>query len=256
MASPLEPSSDWGPLDLAWDPVVAALRRGSDPLVVLFSGGVDSGLLAWELHRRPGVRLFTIGRPGGAQLRVAEAAASEIGLPWVGAAIGPSDLTRVRDRLPPALLSGRPTEVSVLTSLAIGFDAAPPGRLVCGQGADELFLGYAHFRGLPAETSLRRAADDLARLRDRDWPRTLAIAAALGREIVAPYLDPEFVRAVHGLPDGVRLQARLPKAALRDWARHRGLPASIAGRPKAALQYSSGVDRLLARRAQPAPGRG
>jgi asparagine synthase (glutamine-hydrolysing) len=138
-----------------------------------------------------------------------------------------------------------PVSRIVLLSLAIAIGQASPPRLVCGQGADELFLGYAHYRNLGGAEAERRSREDLLRLRVTDWPRTQRIAAKSGKEVVAPYLSPEFEESARRVPVDLRLPGDLPKRFFREWAIERGLPPELAGRPKKAVQYGSGVDALV-----------
>jgi len=138
------------------------------------------------------------------------------------------------------------TARSVLIALATAVRAAPAGSVLCGQGADELFLGYAHFRGLNALDAESRSELDLGQLLERDWPRSRRIAERMGRNLVAPYLHPGFVSAARAIPIGLRLPRPTAKRFFRVWAMHRGLPAPLAGRPKRAMQFGTGIDRWIA----------
>ena len=244
-----ETTARFAALDAAFDAALGPLRAHDERPVVLFSGGVDSGLLAWELRAHPHARLFTVGRSGCADLRRAEAAVASIGLPWSSIELEGQDLEDLERRL---TSDGPPLEVGqrgILLALAAGFGHAPPGRLVLGQGVDELFLGYAHFRGLSPAQARERSEADLARLLDRDVPCTLACARRFGREVSCPYLDPSFLGAARAFAIEEHLPGELTKPLFREFARHRGLPEALAGAPKKAIQYGSGVDRWLARRA-------
>ncbi|MGI0070726.1 MAG: asparagine synthase C-terminal domain-containing protein [Thermoplasmata archaeon] len=232
-------------LDGAITTALAPWARPDGPLVLLFSGGVDSGLLAWELRGRPKFTLFTIGSASGADLPVSTGAAPLVGVPGRSATVGTSEVRAVTERLADQLDGLGRTARSVLIAFALAVQLAPEGTVLCGQGADELFLGYAHFRGLGTDAAAARADEDLRRLIDVDWPRSVRATVRLGRVVVAPYLDPAFVEAARSIPIGHRVPIPHPKALFRDWARHRGLPAAIADRPKRALQFGSGVDRLL-----------
>jgi asparagine synthase (glutamine-hydrolysing) len=234
-------------LDRAFDRALAPWRAPGSPLSLLFSGGVDSGLLAWELRSRPGLRLVTVGVRGSADLRNAESAASALSLAWAPVEIPPEEIaTTVAWAGPDVEDLGRVPR-GVLVSLAIALRHAPTPQVICGQGADELFLGYAHFRGLSTSEATTRAASDLRQLIERDWPRSERIAARAGRTLVAPYLDAEFVAAAEAVPLAARLPLPEPKHWFREWARHRGLPKEIADRPKRAFQFGSGFDRWLRR---------
>lgn len=230
-------------LDAAFAAAIASWDTGGTSVTLLFSGGVDSGLLAWELRHRAGLTLFTVGVRGSPDLRAAAEGAALIGARWVPAEITPSEVREAATRLDASDLPR--TARHVLVALALALDRAPGTTVLCGQGADELFLGYAHFRGLGPVEAARRSEADLRVLLERDWPRALQIARATGRTLVAPYLHPDFVTAARGIPIERRMPEPIPKRFFREWAMLRGLPAEIARRPKRALQYGSGVDRLI-----------
>jgi asparagine synthase (glutamine-hydrolysing) len=237
-------------LDTALDEALDPWRSDAEPLGVLFSGGVDSGLLAWELRERPNLRLVTAGMPRSPDLVAAEAGARRLGVPWGPIVLAPNDVTDAARGAIVDLEGSSPTSRSVLVALACAIAASPTHRLLCGQGADELFLGYAHFRGLSVSEAAERSRQDLDRLLADDWPRAQRIARRLGRSLGAPYLDPRFRDAAQRIPWERRLPGREAKSIFRDFAEHRGLPAELARRPKRAVQFGSGVDRIL--RAAPA----
>jgi asparagine synthase (glutamine-hydrolysing) len=187
---------------------------------------------------------------GSGDLVAGRDAARRLGLPWEPAVVRPPEIPPIIKAHARDLEGVSPVVRSVLVAFSTAVARARPGNLVCGQGVDELFLGYAHFRGLGSAAALERARADLDRLRTDDWPRARRIAARLGKTVHAPYLDPGFVRAASALPIEARLPDPEPKAWFRRWAEHRGLPPELAHRPKRALQYGSGIDRVL-RRARP-----
>lgn len=232
-------------LDVAFSAAMAPWLRSTVPPVVLFSGGVDSGTIAWELRRRSDVRLFTVGTRGCADFLAARESAPLIGLSWIHHEVGGADVPNLAERILPNVLGGTRTERSIQTAFGLAVAAAPPGTLLCGQGADELFLGYGHFRGLDPPAALARSETDLDRLLRRDWPLSQTIASAMERIVVAPYLDPEFVAAARSIPIDLRYNGGTPKEFFRRWAERRGVPRVITSRPKKALQFGSGIDRLL-----------
>lgn len=248
---PLDPERS---LARALEEILRPWKASAEAFTLLFSGGIDSGLLAWELRGSPGLVALTVGRPGAADLVAAEASAALLGIRWVGRTVDEPELRRLRERWTGELEAMPRPLRGVVLALALGLEAAPTSRVLCGQGADELFLGYAHFREMDPVSARRRAESDLRQLLEIDWPRTERIARQLGREILAPYLDPRFRRAAEAIPIEKLLPRPEAKAWFRQWAAGRGLPGAIARRPKRALQYGSGIARWLrddARRGSP-----
>ncbi len=243
---PSDRSRWFAALDRGLARALSSLPPGG-PLVVLCSGGVDSALLAAVLRGRPGVVARTAGLPGSPDLAAGRCAAEALGIPWSARTLEPSEVRSRAEWVEAQEGRLRPTERAIETALACAVAAAPPGPIVCGQGADELFFGYDHYRRVPSDEALARAEEDLGALVKFGWPRSVRLAAALEREICAPFLSDEFREAARSIAAPARAAAPPPKALWREYAVYRGVPTSIAGRPKKALQYGSGVDRLLRR---------
>lgn len=244
--SPADVRGEWRALDLALEAALEPFWAEPRPLTVLFSGGADSGLLAWELRERSGTRLLTVGLAGSDDLRAAEEGARVLPLPWLRHPVD-DELELLAGSLRDELGSLPGPRRGIFLALAAAFANAPDPVVALGQGIDELFLGYAHFRGLSPEDAQRRSDADLRRLVDDDWPRTERLAARWGKEAHAPFLAPGFISAATAIPPVERLPATLTKPWFRSWVRHRGVPPILADRPKRAVQYGSGVDRWLRR---------
>ncbi|MGD0249909.1 MAG: asparagine synthase C-terminal domain-containing protein [Thermoplasmata archaeon] len=232
-------------LDSTFDRALAPWRSSPEPLTILFSGGVDSSLIAWELRGHPHLVLSTVGTSGSRDLVAAEEGARLLNLCWRPSVVTAEDVRELARKVDSELDGLSPVRRSVLVAFAAAVARAPEGSLLCGQGADELFLGYGHYRGLGPGEAERRSTEDLDQAVSEDWPRSVHIARKFGRDVHAPYLNPGFVAAARSIPIEQRLPSPEPKAYFREWARHRQLPELLAGRPKRALQYGSGVDRIV-----------
>lgn len=237
----------WEAMDAAFEAALSPFRVGGSTLGVLFSGGLDSGLLAWELRERPRLTLSTVGTAQGPDLVSARSGAALLGVPWTPVAVSETEVLDLAAAIGEETRGLSSVARSVHVAFALAVQRAPEDELLCGQGADELFLGYAHYRGLSASEAEHRSEQDFEQLVKHDWPRSQRIAERWGKAVRAPYLDRRFVDAALRVPVALRLPDPVPKAFFRAWALHRGLPEVLAERPKRALQFGSGVDRILRR---------
>lgn len=227
--------------NLAMDRAVGNAPR----VAVLYSGGVDSSLVAVAARERAQVELVTVGVRDSADLRAAEDGARLLELPWIHREVARSDIDRTVGAETETLAGADPTSQAVLIGLALALEATPSSHVLCGQGADELFLGYAHFQGLSPEATAARRTEDLRRLRTDDWPRSITLARRRGRVLASPFLDADFVEDALRLPVGLLREGSGRKPLLRTLAERAGVPLELVRRPKKAFQYGSGIERLL-----------
>lgn len=227
-----------------WREILSRTAASRLAVSVLYSGGLDSSLVAAGLRSIAEVELVTVGVPGSSDLLSGEDGARLLGLPWKQRVITLRDVQRVVQENP-EIDRASPGSKSVQVAIALGLEATSRPEVYCGQGADELFLGYAHFEGIPADAAGRRRDSDLQKLLGDDWPLSQSIAARLGKRLHSPFLDPEFLNQVRALSIEQLRSGPARKPLLRQMAAELGLPKALAERPKKAFQYGSGVARLL-----------
>jgi asparagine synthase (glutamine-hydrolysing) len=237
------------------DALSAALRADAD--AVALSGGVDSALVAAALDRP----CYVVGFEGAHDVAAAREAAAALDRDLTVVDLSHDDLRRhVRGVVAATGRTGAMDAAVGATLAAVGEAAAADGHdtLALGQGADELFGGYAKVARLDDRVDARstRAA---VRETLRDLPEGLArdvpVLRAVGVDPVLPYLDDRVVRAALRLPAALLVDRAgddpVRKVALRRVARER-LPADLAATPKKAAQYGSYVSRELDRLARQA----
>ncbi|EQD28535.1 asparagine synthetase, partial [mine drainage metagenome] len=211
-------------------------------------GGIDSAFLAHSLADTGRLRLWTIGIADAPEVEIARSAAGALGLPWGFHGIEREEVARALAQWGPLLGGLRGPARSAVVSLGLAISSAPSRPvIVTGQGADELFLGYAHFRGMGADAADERRRADIEKLDREDGPRLDRIAGGQGRKVISPFTHPALRAAATSWPTFEHLPRDLTKPLLREWARHRGMPEPILQRPKRAIQYGTGVDRLIRR---------
>jgi asparagine synthase (glutamine-hydrolysing) len=217
-----------------------AVGLRADEGVVALSGGVDSALIA----RLAGLPSVTVGVEGSRDLERGRAAARALGLPWEGVTITPDEVEAALPRVIAAIPRATPLDTAIATGLFfVAKWAGERGhrRILVGQGADELFAGYARYRTAPDIPAM--LARDFASLR-RQALRDQAVARIHGASFSLPFLDLRVVRAARALPPEKLLSEGTGKVPLRELAALL-LPPGIASRPKKAMQYGSGIARAI-----------
>jgi asparagine synthase (glutamine-hydrolysing) len=222
------------------DAIVEAVRLRSDEGVVALSGGVDSALVA-VLAQRPCV---VVGLPGSHDVCRARDVAEELALPLSVVTVDEQQVEealRCAVRVIPRLT---PVDAAIATTLYFVAEWAGNNgyrRILAGQGADELFGGYARY--LDSATLAGDLARDVAGLPGQ-VARDQAVAALHGTCFSLPYADVRVVRAARAIPAAEKVQGGVRKKPLRVVA-ERYLPHSTAFYEKKAMQYGSGIWKTI-----------
>lgn len=222
------------------------LRKFSgDRMGVLFSGGLDSSLLAALAKHHSELRLYTVGYPGSHDLDAGRRGAEELGLPWEPILLDDASLRKAVVFLRDRTGVHDPVTISFEVPLYIACAKLREDVLISGQGADELFGGYARYTQMsPTELDESMRAD-LLRLQSDGYPRETRLAQDLGKKLICPYLDPNVVDMALDFAPCELMGELGNKQPLRRIAL--GLGLSSAKAPKKAAQYGSGVMKAMKR---------
>ena len=227
-----------------------------------FSGGLDSTLeaqAAMENGLRP--ELITVGLKGQPELDHARTVSKQLGLDLTVRELSASE---VLDSLPDVVQtieSSDPTLVGVSVPLYFVCEVAEEmgmGCILAGQLSDELFAGYGRFDKLAAKKKHRQAREEV-------WSSVLAasgndfepgdkLAVSHRLELRCPFAFLPLVEYALGLPISLKLRLVgskvVRKHILRRLASDWKLPETVVNRPKKAVQYSSGVQKILLKEAK------
>ena len=233
---------------------------GGDPddaaVAVAFSGGVDSAIVAAGVPDAP---CYVAGFEGCHDIAAAREAAAAMDRDLRVVEVTHGD---IRDRITDLVAAtGRtnPMDLAIVLPLVlVGERAAADGfdRLALGQGADELFGGYAKVAKatedprVDADTIRGARRELLGTIPDQAERDVLALRAA-GITPVTPLLHDDVVAAALSLPGHLLVDGDERKVALR--AAARGIvPESVRTADKKAVQYGTYVARELDRLARQA----
>ncbi|MFC5366751.1 asparagine synthase C-terminal domain-containing protein [Salinirubrum litoreum] len=255
------PDRDPGEYDESVARVEAAVLESvrevdAERLAVAFSGGIDSALVASGVPDAP---CYVVGFPGCHDIAAAEAAADAMGRELRVVELTHEALERAVPEVVHATGRRNPMDVNIVLPLYLLAEAvAADGydRLAVGQGADELFGGYAKVAEaaddprVEAET-VRGATHEMIGTLAEQLPRDVLALRHAGVEPVAPLLHDRVVDAALDLPGEALVSDGTRKVALRA-AGEGVVPESVAGADKKAVQYGSYVSRELDRLARQA----
>lgn len=237
-------------IDTSGDELLRSLTDGLGCLskgrtAVLFSGGLDSSVLTALAQPISELRLYTVGYPGSHDLAAGRSGAEELGLPWEPILLDDDALRKAIVHLRDHMGVTDPVTISFEVPLYVVCTKVQEKVLLSGQGADELFGGYARYASMsPAELDEARVAD-LRRLLFEGYLREVRMAQGFGKTMVCPYLDTRVIEAGLSVPSGGLFGDLGNKQPLRQIAQGLGLSAAKA--PKKAAQYGSGVMKAMKR---------
>jgi asparagine synthase (glutamine-hydrolysing) len=232
------------------DGMVKALDRAVEgimskgPVAIMFSGGLDSGLIAALAKRHGTPHLYTVGLEGSHDMVMSEEAARYLGLPWTPLVMTAEDVVDSCRELLGTVRASSPVTVSFELPLQMIASRAEEELLVSGQGADELFGGYSRYLEMEPEDAHKAMGDDLAKMLSDVVPLEEAIARRYGKSVERPFLDPEVRKVAASIPVTEKICEGVRKSPLKDAAASIGADL-IASREKKAAQYGSGFMKVL-----------
>jgi asparagine synthase (glutamine-hydrolysing) len=223
--------------------VVKETLRGVDSAGLLFSGGLDSSILAILSRKECDITLYVLGAPDSHDAAWAAECASMIDMPMRTI---PFDETDALESMKTVVLRHgmtNPKWMSTFTAFDLLLRKVEETNVLCGQGADEVFGGY---RKYSRSADIRSAMnDDIGNLLEKEYPAYEVMAANYNKWLIAPYLDRRLVELGSRIPADANIDSTGNKLVLRKAAEILGVPGMMAQRPKKAMQYGSGVSKTI-----------
>lgn len=234
--------------------------RGRRRVGLIFSGGIDSVLIAYLLQKS-GIDFtcYSAGYQGAPDLDYACAVARKFGYKIRTCELSLRDIEALLPDIMRTIEDRSQLQVEVaLPIYAAVAAAAEAGErvLLTGQAADELFGGYSWYADIVDqegyEAFVRHAITDIEYLYKETLEREDKITMAHSVELRVPYLDLDLVRAAMRIDPRLKIQKggdRQGKRIHRQLAERLGLPQEFAWRAKEAAQHGAGIHdamRLLA----------
>ncbi len=229
--------------------------NGFEKVGVIFSGGIDSVLIAKIASFFADVTCYTAGIEGSMDLEQARSAASEMGMEIKVKELDTRDIEEytpkvmgaIEDRLFLQIEAGIPVYAALEMAHEDGQKV-----VLSGQGPDELFGGYPWYRKVIAEEGYQKLEhhmlDDLQHAYCETLEREVKMAEVNALSFRYPYVDPKVIELALQIDTRLKIRSsedKLGKYVHREFAKRIGVPADLSDRPKEAAQHGSGVHEAI-----------
>ena len=229
---------------------------GLEKVAVAFSGGLDSSLLAFLTNKvGTNVNLVSVSLENQSEIEYVKKAAEALKLPLHTRLFKEEDVEKIIPKVlwlieeadPIKLSIGIPFYWTAETAAKLGFKV-----LLAGQGADELFAGYKRYLNIYSNYGAKKAQEavitDILKLYEKNFERDFKICNFHNVELRLPFASHELVKFAISLPLKLKIQSSndtLRKHILREAAKKFGFPQFIVDKPKRAIQYATGVSKVI-----------
>ncbi|QLJ52909.1 MAG: Asparagine synthetase [glutamine-hydrolyzing] [Candidatus Fermentimicrarchaeum limneticum] len=231
---------------------VGKRMQGVERVGIMFSGGIDSALIA-HVARRFNSKLFpySVGMEGSEDIRYAKKFAGELGLEVRQIILSEEELISYYEKVQSLLCEKDFIKIELAIPVFICSEIAKKDGvrvILTGSGAEELFAGYdRHLQCFLKGGDLQKMlSDELRALHSKDLKSIEHIASLNQCELRYPFLDEDFIKSATSLKPELNLSRDgEKKRILKLISIELGLPREIAERPKKAMQYGSGIHKIL-----------
>jgi len=232
--------------------------HGLKEIAVAFSGGLDSSVVAF-LASKTGVKvnLLHVSLENQKETEDAIEAAEALNLPLQVDLFKDSDVEKTLPQVVELIEEADPIKASIgVPFYWVAEKAAEAGFkvMLAGQGADELFGGYQRYVNECCKDGTEKVRKtmfhDVVNIHESNLERDLKITGFQDVELRLPFGSFAVAEFALSLPIECKIEQKpdtLRKLVLRKMAQNAGIPASIADKPKKAVQYSTGINDAIKR---------
>ena len=252
----LETNNERAKRELAESIVNAIKKRVVPKFGILFSGGVDSSLIAFVSRQlNCSFTCYTVGIENSDDIAWAKKVAGEYKLNFKCKIFSLDEFEKIIQSVVKLLNDADIVKVGVGSVVyAAGKMALSDGNNVLfgGLGSEEIFAGYQRHEAALQKNNFealhKECWNGLRNMWSRDLIRDFKIAKELGLDLRTPFLDKDLIKVAMNIHPMFKLDKGSKKIILREAAEFIGLRKEFAWRKKQAAQYGSnfinGIEKL------------
>src|SRR3989344_5341275 len=232
--------------------IKAVLKRKSENLGILFSGGLDSTLIA-KIRKDNNIKFkcIAVGFEGSSDLDFTQQAKKLFGFDVHIRKISQQD---IQEHLPKILKIVQDTDVvKIEVAIVIYFGLLEAKNLnikniFVGGGSEEIFCGYqrhleSHKKGL--KQLHLDSISGLVSMYDRDIVRDFKLSKYFNIHLLLPFLDADIIQKAMSISPSLKTDGINKKIILREVSKEIGLSQEFSNRKRTAAQYGSRVSSQL-----------
>ncbi len=232
--------------------------KGLKKAAVLFSGGVDSSLIAKAVSKNvKETILFVAGVKESPDVKVAKKTAKEMNLPLEIIYLDEKNISSLAFKCMKYLSFFDEMQIGIaVPELACAEKIKEKGIRVVfsGQGSDEIFAGYSSYikaldKGGFSEVE-KELWFSLSRMWSRNFHRDDIICSRESLELRVPFVGLGFLKEAMAYPAEKKILSKndlIRKHPIRELAEFYDVPKSVVLRLKKAMQYGSGSQKIVSK---------
>ncbi|MBW2979830.1 hypothetical protein KY360_00255 [Candidatus Woesearchaeota archaeon] len=235
------------------DKIIEAVKKNkTQSFGILFSGGVDSSLIAL-ISKKLGCNFtcYSVGLENAKDIEFARKVADNLGFTLKIRVVSLEELEEIIKKVvkilnEPDFMKVGVGSVTYIASLLAKNDGK--NTVFTGLGSEEIFAGYQRHADalVKGYKEVHKASfEGLKAMWKRDFVRDFSITKHIGVGVKLPFLDEDVIRTAMSIHPMHKIDKNFKKIILREIAQSIGLPKEFAWRKKLAAQYGSRFDKAI-----------